>query len=374
MPSTSVFGSFGQPRSFRLWRMITLPLAVVIALTLSHSQAVAVPATPAGLPTRIETLAPYVGAASCSQSVKPGTRALMRLLISSYPHSLPLGMLRECTTGGRSEHKEGRALDWGNRAWVPQEAANVASFTRWVLAADTHGNRYAMARRLGIMYMIWDDRIWEAFNASAGWQPYLHPACSTVAGCNSTLRHRDHLHISLSWDGAMGRTSFWSGVVGGGGYAASRNAYRAPTSMTLSLASASSLQQGAHGPAVVVLQKALRMPVATGYFGPITTRVVRTYQRHRGLPSYGIVARLTWGRLQQELAADSRRIASVNHRVLEVGSRGRAVRVMESALNRRVDGVFTSSDRAAVRQFQALHHIPTTGVVARLTWKALQGV
>ncbi len=348
--------------------------------------AAAVPATPSGLPTAVDGVPQYVGAAICSPTVKPGTAALMRLLLGAYPSSRALGIVRACGVGGKSEHKEGRALDWGNRAWVGSEAANVASFSRWALATDAHGNRNAMARRLGIMYMIWDDRIWEASNASAGWQPYLHSACSSLAGCPASLRHRDHLHISLTWDGAMGRTSFWSGQVAtNGSGAGSVRGSRAP-SLTLGVAAVARnkasirqvnhtvLQHGSSGGAVVVLQKALRMRTVTGYFGDRTRATVLIYQRSRGLPTTGVVARLTWGRLNHEISIDSRRIAHTRRSVISPGASGRYVQVLESALNIPVDGRYTRRDVQAVRYFQRVHRIRPTGVVARLTWRALRSV
>lgn len=347
-------------------------LAVVGAaaglLSATHvASAAAVPATPIGLPAKVDPLAAYNGATTCSQTVKPGTAALMKLLVNSYPGSRSLGMLRECGSGRRSEHKEGRALDWGNRAWVASEAANVHSFTTWALKTDSHGNDYAMARRLGIMYMIWNDKIWESNRAGQGWQPYLHASCSSIATCNSTLRHRDHLHISLSWDGAMGRTSFWSGRVNEGDYAASRKFQRSPVSLTKT-----TLSQGSSGPEVLRLQKALRMAQATGYFGSITKRSVLSYQRSRGLSVDGVVGRQTWKRLQRELASDAKKVRTVEHTVLRVGATNKAVKVMESALNLRVDGYFSWADRAAVQRFQAQQGVPSTGVVARLTWGAMK--
>lgn len=43
-------------------------------------------------------------------------------------------------------------------------------------------------------YVIFDDRVWRSYRASAGWQPYTHPNGST----NPTVRHLDHVHLSVS--------------------------------------------------------------------------------------------------------------------------------------------------------------------------------
>lgn len=381
MLTTRILTSGPHPSRLGLAARATAVLAIAGSMAItSSSTAVAVPAVPSGMPRAVDALPDYVGATTCSPTVKPGTKALMSLLLRSYPDSRSLGIVRACGSGGKSEHKEGRALDWGNRAWVPSEAANVTSFTRWALKRDNNGNPYAMARRLGIMYMIWSDHIWEASNPGAGWQPYLHRNCSRVSTCPTSLRHRDHLHISLSWDAAMGRTSFWSGrVSSGGSMRASRRAHASLSTARVARVTASirqvsrfTLRQGSRGDAVVVLQKSLRMPMVTGYFGARTNTTVRRYQRSRGLHPDGVVGRSTWVRLKREIYTDSRRIAHTRRTVVKLGARGRHVKVLESALNRPVDGRYTYADRRAVVYFQRVHGIRPTGVVARLTWHSLR--
>jgi hypothetical protein len=61
---------------------------------------------------------------------------------------------------------------------------------------------------MGIMYVIWDDHMysaWEEFDE----ERYLSSSCRSRKKCSKTLRHRDHMHISLSRAGARGRTSFY---------------------------------------------------------------------------------------------------------------------------------------------------------------------
>jgi hypothetical protein len=38
---------------------------------------------------------------------------------------------------------------------------------------------------------------------------YLSPGCRTRRTCSPTLRHRDHVHISLTREGAKGMTSWY---------------------------------------------------------------------------------------------------------------------------------------------------------------------
>jgi len=43
----------------------------------------------------------------------------------------------------------------------------------WLLAPDQHGNQAAMARRLGIMYVIWDAKVWKSYQAGRGWPRWV---------------------------------------------------------------------------------------------------------------------------------------------------------------------------------------------------------
>ena len=150
----------------------------------------------------IEGFARYDAQTTCDPTPKPGTIALRDLLLSRYPNTSSLGISRACDVGGQSEHKEGRAFDWGANVTNPSQAAAVNDFLAALFATDAAGHRYALARRMGVMYVIWNQQIWGAYDADSGWRPY--------EGDNP---HTDHVHISLSWAGARGETSFWSGTV-----------------------------------------------------------------------------------------------------------------------------------------------------------------
>ncbi len=160
----------------------------------------------AALPARtfgpgIEALAAYDGQDTCSPTAKAGATALRSLLVSSYAGTGDLGIVRDCATGGTSEHKEGRAFDWKVNAFNASQDAAAKNFFAAALATDQYGNKYAIARRLGIMYMIYNKSIWSAYNADAGWRPYT--------GANP---HTDHVHISLSRVGGDKGTSYWTGT------------------------------------------------------------------------------------------------------------------------------------------------------------------
>ena len=152
------------------------------------------PVTPA-FGSKIDSYASYMGQSKCDPTAKPGVTAFMKLVLATYPCTTSGGISRSCSSGGKSEHKEGRAWDWMIKVGHP--AAD--SLLGWLLATDKHGNKHAMARRVGIMYMIWNKKMWRAYNPGLGWAPY--------SGSNP---HTDHVHFSFSWDGANKKTSFWS--------------------------------------------------------------------------------------------------------------------------------------------------------------------
>ena len=121
---------------------------------------------PRVLPGAIEPLAGYQPQTTCSPRSKPGVANFASRLLAAYPTTRSLGIVRSCSVGGLSEHKEGRAFDWGVSAKTPGGRAKAARFLTWLLKKDKYGNEYAMARRLGIQYVIWNRKIWGSYNAS----------------------------------------------------------------------------------------------------------------------------------------------------------------------------------------------------------------
>lgn len=176
-------------------------IALLVGVLGPASPAAAAPAPPA-FGSQIEDFSPYQGQTACDPVARAGTIAFRDLVLATYPGTGDSGIVRACSVGGGSEHKEGRAWDWRVSAGKPEQVAQVEDFHRWLLAPDEFGNPAAMARRLGVMYMIWNAQIWKSYQAAKGWQPYVGPS-----------PHTDHVHYSLSWAGALGATSYWSGQV-----------------------------------------------------------------------------------------------------------------------------------------------------------------
>ena len=60
------------------------------------------------------------------------------------------------------------------------------------------------------MYVIWNDQMyaaWDQFDP----EPYLLVQLQVQEEVLDDLRHRDHVHISLSMVGAKGKTSWYDG-------------------------------------------------------------------------------------------------------------------------------------------------------------------
>jgi hypothetical protein len=81
--------------------------------------------------------------------------------------------------GAGQRPPRGRAIDvmtWSNRS-LGWRIANWAVANAWAL---------------DVKYVIFNGRIW---TRSRGWHGYRHP--SDPCNCNPTLRHDDHVHISV---------------------------------------------------------------------------------------------------------------------------------------------------------------------------------
>ena len=154
----------------------------------------------------VDSYATYQPQKSCVRKDQPGTVALGQWLAArggSYG-----GTLRDCRSGGQSEHKDGRAFDWTLDATDLDDQATAEAFIIEAFADDEIGDTDALARRMGIMYVIWNDKMYAAWD---GFEPknYLNSGCRSRKTCSPTLRHRDHMHISLSKAGAQALTSWY---------------------------------------------------------------------------------------------------------------------------------------------------------------------
>ncbi|WP_030172945.1 peptidoglycan-binding domain-containing protein [Spirillospora albida] len=410
---------FPSSRRFSL-ALAAAAVGATAVVQVPASAAPATPAVPAGLPAAIEAASGYLPQVACDPVTRPGAKALGDLLRTTYPGT-SYGLGRSCVDG-TTEHSDGRAVDWMIDSAVPAQKAKAEAFLSWLLATDAKGNKYAMARRLGVMYLIWDKKIFGLYRPQDGWRPY---ACS-----GTTLCHQDHVHISLTWAGAMGRTSYWtqkaaavdygpcrpSDLNWAPPYQAARTAacpgypvVKAPVGASALVAklyrySGAQVGPGSSGVVVTAVQQALGVG-ADGKFGAATKLAVVNYQKGRGLPQTGTMTADTWRALlapavKAPVAAPATAPAPVpatttapvktpapvkvpaparkagpltryKDTTLRLGSRGDAVKALQKALGIKADGRFGENTRTAVKKFQKNHKLTAHGVVGGRTWKAL---
>ena len=126
----------------------------------------------------MEPYAGYQPQTSCRRTPKPGVLMLADWLVARGGGYGPIS--RTCAGSSRSEHKESRAFDWLLDATDPADAALAAALLDEVLAPDDTGQPHALARRMGIMYIIWNDTMYASYD---GFVPkrYLSSGCRYAA-------------------------------------------------------------------------------------------------------------------------------------------------------------------------------------------------
>ncbi|MDP9181971.1 MAG: peptidoglycan-binding protein [Actinomycetota bacterium] len=264
----------------------------VVALDVPVAQAAyPVPPTPSGLTASIEAIQPYIGQSTCDPVAKPGVTAFRNLLLSTYTDSGSLGIVRDCGAGGQSEHKEGRAFDWKVSVYNTRQKAEADTLLNWLTKSDQYGNTYAMARRLGIMYMIWNRRIFKFYDAAAGWQAY-----------SGASAHTDHVHFSFGWNGAKKTTSYWDGTVAPLDFGPAGPPHVTPVRKVGNIPvirqyGTTTLGMHSTGTAVKVMQKALLVTDVDGDFGSGTQLHVMKFQVDQKLPMTGSFGSEEWKRL-----------------------------------------------------------------------------
>lgn len=177
-------------------RLLVTALTIGLLATLA-GPALAAPPAVRDFGPGIDAYARYEGQTGCAGE-QPGVKEFRSLLQKAYGAN-GAGITRGCSTGGKSEHKEGRAYDWMLNASNASDRAKADELLHWLLKTDEHGNKHAMARRFGIMYIIWNRKVWNAYRPEAGWTAY-----------SGYSPHTDHIHFSFSRAGAAKKTSFWT--------------------------------------------------------------------------------------------------------------------------------------------------------------------
>jgi peptidoglycan hydrolase-like protein with peptidoglycan-binding domain len=246
--------------------------------------------SPSTLPAAVDPASAYVPQNACQPGTPTGVAKTRALVMRTYGVGGIGNTARGCTEGV-SEHADGRAWDWMVDVDVPEERKAAADFLAW-LTRDGGTN----ARRLGVMYVIYNEKIWAVYRAKDGWRP--------------SSGHRDHVHVSFSWNGARGTTSFWTGKV---------------------------------------------HPVDHGTCSRFSGQPAVVTNNRRTTPCYAPVALVK--RTSRALAV--------------LGSTGTAVRQAQQALGVRETGTFDTDTRDRVKAYQSAHDLPRTGALDQPTWASL---
>src|SRR5262245_47989183 len=142
---------------------------------------------------------------SCANPLvpKPGVAAFRAMILSQVDGSDDgIAVCKEIANSSKelSDHADGRAWDWHMLASSESDRAVVDRVLDWLLRTDERGNRNAMARRIGITYIIWNHLYYRVGSDDAKWVPYT----------STSDPHDTHVHFSFSVAGAKEQTSWWT--------------------------------------------------------------------------------------------------------------------------------------------------------------------
>lgn len=271
-----------------------------------RSTTAAVPAPPRKfLPRTLDAAPGWQATYSCDPNNKRGMVAFAEM-ISKHYNRPRYYTSRACEAGNTSQHGDGRAVDWPMNAYDSDDKAIGDAVAYWLTA-----NNGEMARRFGIMSVIWNKRSWyQSYPGS--WNDYTGPST-----------HTDHLHISFTWDGAMKRTSWWTGKavttsdrgtcrVYSGQYApryTGRNTRQCATNLPNAPYSKYPVTlPRARNNNVKVAQRYLGFTGTNvdGSFGPGTLAKLLGYQSTHKLPRTGVLDKATWAYMEKNASAVSR--------------------------------------------------------------------
>ena len=254
---------------------------------------------------------------TCHEYVSRGTR---------------LGSVRNCTDDGISEHLEGRAWDWNVNVKNPTQFAQAAQLLTWL----TNDNGYN-ARRLGIMYIGYNAKIWGAYRVSEGWRPLQQQQRAHRSRALLVHVERCHgPHILLDRHCRRGRLRTLPPVRGTTSPIWTHpnpTPCVNPPALPASLKKAKRLWRGSTGTNVIRVQKKLKVKSEAGFFGAAPAKAVSKYQKRKHLPRTGVVDAATWYALKMNKKVKNRPATSALRRYDQF-CHSRAVAKRSSALVR----------------------------------------
>ncbi|MBO3140835.1 peptidoglycan-binding protein [Dermatophilus congolensis] len=372
------------------------PTGAHTPITTTKNTQIINPTSSVPLPDAIDIQPSYIPQISCDPIDRPGTLALGNLLVNTYKTGY-VGYSRFCSEGGTSEHYDGRALDWMLDATNPTQKTIGDTAAAWLTA-----NNGENARRLGIQYIIWNATMWRAYAPERGWATYTGPN-----------PHTDHIHISLTWDGANRRTSWWTGsaitsldlgpcrATTGNPWALLYTGKRTtpcPTPTPGPSTTKTTWVPGNTSPQIAEAQKLLGI-TADGKFGYGTRNAVIAYQKRSSIPTTGVLDQSTWAALDPTSLTTtptptpeptpapaptpaptpsptpSRTPITITTpatayrtTTLRPGSRGPAVKALQTLLRIPTTSTYDPRTTNAVKTLQKKWKLPTTGTTNLKTW------
>lgn len=111
--------------------------------------------------------------------VKPAAVNIGRALKQEWPQLRTIYGHRSDTT---PDHPSGRAID----VMIPDYKSATGNALGWRIATELRAN----ASRLGISYVIFDERIWSVARDREGWRVYN-------GGTSDSARHINHVHVNV---------------------------------------------------------------------------------------------------------------------------------------------------------------------------------
>jgi len=192
-----------------LGRLTPTPARLAVAATLLTLVGTTVAADAAvEYPGPVDDYASYQGENGCRDRPMKGTKQLAAWINKKFSGGTASASMRACSSS-TSEHQDGRAIDWTMDAAKEADRNEVDRFLTKLFAEDADAEAHALARRMGIMYIIWNDHMYRAYG-NPHFAKDAYDGCPGRKKCSKTLRHRDHVHISLSKPGGKAETTWYN--------------------------------------------------------------------------------------------------------------------------------------------------------------------
>lgn len=126
------------------------------------------------------------------KSARPDTLRVARCTYGAFKDKGITTILGPGQRPNKSDHTEGKAADVMIPKWNTPEGKKLGDAVA-AFAVKYH-------KELGITYIIWDVKIINVSKGETTWRPYTHPN----GNANPTVRHEDHVHISVKGNAGTG--------------------------------------------------------------------------------------------------------------------------------------------------------------------------